>query len=398
VASIPRSTRRPAPPAIRLSLSDPFVRSAVYQVVVVAAVALGVWYLVSNTMANLAARNIASGFGFLSREAGLPIGEHVIDYTPADTYLRAIVVGVLNTLRVALPGIIFATIIGTLVGIGRLSRNWLVAKLCSGYVELLRNLPLAIQLIFWWVLITENFPSVRQAWNLGFGFHLSQRGLVFPVPVADEAHLWMLIAFVGGVVATWIVYRWSKRRQMATGQQFPTIRVGLALVLGLPLLAFLAGGAPTEMDVPVLRGFNFQGGLSVTPEFVALWIGLVTYTAAFIAEIVRAGILAVSHGQTEAAYALGVRPGLTLRLVVLPQALRVIIPPLISQYLNLTKNSTLALLIGYPDVVNIINTVINQTGQAVEGVAAIMAAFLSVSLSISALMNWYNKKIALVER
>lgn len=397
MASIPRS-RRPAPPAIRLSLSDPLVRSVVYQVLVVGAVAFIIWYLVSNTLANLAARNIASGFDFLGREAGLPIGEHVIDYTPADTYLRAIVVGVLNTLRVALPGLIFATLLGTVIGIGRLSANWLIAKICSIYVEVMRNLPLAVQLFFWYMLITENFPAVRQAWDLGLGFHLSQRGLVFPVPVAHEAHLWMLIAFAVGIVVTWVVHRWARRRQMATGLQFPVVRTALALVLGLPLLAFIAGGAPTEMDVPVLRGFNFQGGLSVTPEFVALWIGLVTYTAAFIAEIVRAGILAVSHGQTEAAYALGVRPGLTLRLVVLPQALRVIIPPMISQYLNLTKNSTLALLIGYPDIVNILNTIINQTGQAVEGVAMIMAAFLTVSLSISAVMNWYNKKIALVER
>lgn len=398
MASIPRSARRPAPPAIKLSLNDPFIRSIVYQVLVVGGVALIVWYLVSTTMTNMEARKIASGFGFLNREAGFAIGEHSIDYSPADTYFRALVVGVLNTLLVAFLGIILATILGTLIGIGRLAKNWLIARICSVYVEVMRNLPLAVQLFFWYALIIENLPGPRQALNPLPGIFLSSRGIMVPVPGSDPTYGWMLIAALVGIVASIFVSRWAKARQEATGQQFPMLRAAVALILGLPILMWLAGGAPTALDWPELRGFNFQGGGNLSPEFAALLIGLVTYTAAFIAEIVRSGILAVSHGQSEAAGALGLKRGLTLRLVVLPQALRVIIPPMISQYLNITKNSSLAVLIGYPDLVHIANTMLNQTGQAIEGISIIMAVYLTVSLSIAAFGNWYNKRIALVER
>jgi general L-amino acid transport system permease protein len=397
MASIPRA-ERPVTPSVRLSLGDPVFRSIVYQVLVVGCVALVIWYLVSNTMANLEARKIASGFGFLDREAGFGILQTLVSYAPSNTYLRALIVGVLNTLMVAILGIVLATVLGTLIGIGRLSRNWLLARLCSGYVELLRNLPLAVQLFFWYALIIENLPPPRQAITILPDVFLSQRGLVIPVLAANPAYSWAGIALLIGIVVSFFAARWGKQRQAATGQPFPTVWVSLALIVGLPLLVWLFSGAPVELDKPELRGFNFTGGVTLIPEFIALLLGLSTYTAAFIAEIVRSGILAVSHGQTEAASALGLRRGLTLRLVILPQALRVIVPPLISQYLNITKNSSLAVLIGYPDLVSIAGTTLNQTGQAIEGIAIIMAVFLTISLSISAGMNWYNRKIALVER
>jgi general L-amino acid transport system permease protein len=398
MASIPTSQRRPAAPKMRLSLGDPIFRAVVYQVVVVGAVGLLVWYLVSNLTANMEARKIASGFGFLNREAGFAILQKLIDYAPTDTYLRALIVGVLNTVLVAVIGIVFATILGTLLGIGRLSRNWLVARLCTGYVEILRNIPLAVQLFFWYVVIKDNLPAVRQALHPLPGFFLSQRGLAIPVPAENPANSWILAAFVVGVAVSFGVARWAKQRQAATGQPFPALLVGAGLIVALPMLTWLGAGAPTAFDVPELRGFNFRGGVVLIPELVTLLVGLIMYTAAFIAEIVRSGILAVSHGQTEAAFALGLPRGLTLRLVVLPQALRVIVPPMISQYLNLTKNSSLALLVGYPDIVSIANTTLNQTGQAIEGIAIIMMVYLAISLSISGILNWYNKKIALVER
>lgn len=385
-------------PAVRLSLRDPLIRAVIYQVIVVGAVALLIGYLVSNTLANLAARHIATGFGFLGREAGFAILQTLIDYAPTDTYARAILVGVLNTLLVTVIGIVFATIIGTLVGIGRLSRNWLLARLCTGYVEMLRNVPLAVQLFFWWSLMNVSLPPVRQAWKPLPDVYLSVRGLALPVPHLGAAGDAMLAALAVGIVAAFGVVRWARRRQAETGRSFPAGWVALALVIGCPLLAFFAMGAPLQLERPELRGFNFRGGVVLVPEFVTLLLGLITYTASFIAEIVRSGVLAVSHGQTEAALALGLRRSQVLRLVVLPQALRVILPPLISQYLNLTKNSSLALLVGYPDIVSIANTTLNQTGQAIEGIAIIMAVFLTISLSISGLMNWYNKRIALVER
>jgi general L-amino acid transport system permease protein len=398
VSLIRRNQGGATAPAVRLSLRDPLIRSVIYQVIVVGAVVLVVWYLVSNTLANLAARHIATGFGFLNREAGFGILQTLIDYAPNNTYGRAIIVGVLNTVLVAVIGIVLATIIGTLIGIGRLSRNWLLARLCSGYVETLRNVPLAVQLFFWWSLMNQSLPPVRQAWNPLPDVYLSVRGLALPVPHPGAASDAMLVALAVGLVAAFAVARWARRRQAETGRSFPALLVGAVLVIGCPLAVFLALGAPLQLDRPELRGFNFRGGVVLVPELVTLLMGLITYTASFIAEIVRSGILAVSHGQTEAALALGLRRGQTLRLVILPQALRVIIPPLISQYLNLTKNSSLALLVGYPDIVSIANTTLNQTGQAIEGIAIIMAVFLTISLSISGVMNWYNKRIALVER
>jgi general L-amino acid transport system permease protein len=391
--------RRPSgSQAMSFSLSDPVVRSIIYQVLAVAGILSVGWYLVSTTMENLEARQIASGFGFLDREAGFGIGDNVIPYSPADSYFRALIVGLFNTLVVAVIGVVLATILGTIIGIARLSRNWLISRAALTYIEFIRNLPLLLQLFFWWSVFRDIFPGPREALNPLPGVFLSSRGAMFPVPAAHPAHLWMFLALLLGIALAWAMARWAHRRQMATGQQFPVFGASAALIIGLPLVVFLAAGAPTELSLPELRGFNFAGGVTVTPELAALVIGLVTYTAAFIAEIVRSGIIAVSHGQTEAAAALGLPRGLILRLVVLPQALRVIVPPMTSQYLNLTKNSSLAVAIGYPDIVSIANTTINQTGQAVEGIAIIMLVFLTISLSISAFMNWYNKHIALVER
>jgi len=388
----------PRAAASRLNWNDPSFRAIVYQLLTLGLVIFVIWYLVSNLQANLKSRNIATGFGFFGLEAGFGIGEHLIEYSPASTYGRAYLVGILNTLYVAIIGIVLATILGTIIGVARLSKNWLIAKLSSAYVEGIRNIPLLLQLFLWYKVITESFPAARQAFQPLPGVFVSQRGIKFPTAEFGMTGNFMWIAFLLALLASFAVSFWAKKRQERTGQQFPVGLATLGLVVGLPLVAWLVGGAPTTLSVPELRGFNFRGGATISPEFAALLLGLVTYTAAFIAEIVRSGIVAVSHGQTEAAMALGLTRGQVLRLVVLPQALRIIIPPMTSQYLNITKNSSLAVAIGYPDFVFVANTQINQTGQAIEGVAMIMAAYLSVSLSISLFMNWYNKHIALVER
>jgi general L-amino acid transport system permease protein len=388
----------PTPRAKVAPWNDPIIRGWVFQIVVVGLVGLLAWFLVSNTIENLERQKIASGFHYLEREAGFEIGDSMIPYSPADTYARAILVGLLNTLKVAILGIILATILGTLIGVGRLSPNWLLGKICEGYVEMFRNVPLLLWLFLIYKMISEAFPGPRQAINLFNSFFLSNRGLYFPVPQADPIHKWMGLAFLVGIVATFFVRRWAKKRQDATGQPFPTIRAAIGLIVGLPLVVWLLGGAPHHMSWPQLTGFNFEGGTVIQPEFTALLVGLVLYTSAFVAEIVRSGILALHKGQTEAALAIGLSRGQVMRLVLLPQALRIIVPPMTSQYLNITKNSSLAIAIGYPDLVASVNVTINQTGQAIENILLIMAAYLSVSLSISAFMNWYNKRIALTER
>jgi len=393
----PRFRRKPPKRPLRLSWSDERVRGIVWQILVVAVIAVIVWWLWSNTVRNLEIRRIATGFGFLNREAGLPIAEHLIDYSPTDTYFRALVVGVLNTLKVAVVGIILATILGTMIGIARLSRNWLLSRIAGVYVEAIRDVPLLLQLLFWYTIL-QGLPGPRQALNPVEGVFLSNRGLRLPWIDWQAAHSFALLAFVIGIAGTWAYARRARRLQMADGQPRKVWPIGLALVIGLPIAVWGALGAPWTPDIPELRGFNFRGGIVVSPEYFALLVGLVTYTSGFIAEIVRAGILAVSQGQWEAAQALGLRPGMLLRRIVLPQALRVIVPPMTSQYLNLTKNSSLAVAIGYQDIVSIANTTLNQTGQAIEGIAIIMLVYLTISLSISMFMNWYNARIALVER
>ncbi len=379
-------------------LYDPRIRSILYQLSVLAMVGLLGYYLISNTHANLERQAIATGFGFLQKEAAFEIGESLISYSAADRYARALMVGVLNTLLVSFIGIILTVILGTLIGVARLSANWLVSRMAAVYIEVFQDIPILLQLFFWYAFFYEILPMPRQALSLFTGVFLCNRGLVFAVPEFHPAHIYMAIAFVAGCLSVYFLRRWARKRQADTGMTFPVFSVSVGILILLPLLAWLAGGAPTTMSVPELKGFNFQGGLNVSPEFSALLLGLVFYTAAFVAEAVRAGIQSVSKGQREAAMAIGLRPPLVLNLVILPQALRVIIPPLTSQMLNLTKNSSLAVAIGYPDFVSVANTTINQTGQSIEGVALIMALYLIFSLSTSAFMNWYNKRVALVER
>lgn len=377
---------------------DPAKRGLVYQAGALALALLAGYWIFSNTQANLQKQSISTGFSFIQREAGFEIGEHLISYSAADTYARALFVGVLNTLKVAFIGNFLTVLLGILIGVARLSSNWLVSRLAAAYIEVLQNVPVLLQLFFWYAIFHGMLPSPRESLEIAGGIIVNNRGFYFPVPVVHPAHATMGAALLIGLAASFIVRRWAARRQEMTGRTFPVGTTTAVLVLGLPCIAWIAGGAPTELEIPRLQGFNYQGGINVSPEFGALLLGLVLYTSAFVAEIVRAGIQSVSRGQTEAAMSLGLRANLVLSLIILPQALRVIIPPLTSQLLNLTKNSSLAIAIGYPDFVAVANTTINQTGQAIEGVALIMAVYLLFSLMTSAFMNWYNKKIALVER
>jgi general L-amino acid transport system permease protein len=380
-------------------LYDPRLRSIAYQAVLCAAIAFLVYGAISNAAENLARAKIASGFEFWNTTAGFDISQTLIPYSTLSTYGRAFWVGLLNTLLVAALGIFFATILGFVIGILRLSKNWLVARLAGGYVEIIRNLPLLLQLLFWYNAVLKALPELRESIVIPGGGFLNNRGLFVPQPFAAEGFRFVVVALVAGVVAAFVYRIWARKRQERTGEQAPVLLIALALVIGLPAIVFVVLGAPVELGYPQRGRFNIHGGIEILPEFVALLFGLVIYTAAFIAEAVRAGILAVSHGQTEAAYSLGLRPQPTLRLIVIPQAMRVIVPPLTSQYLNLTKNSSLAVAIGYPDLVQVFTgTVLNQTGQAVEVVAITMAVYLSISLVTSLFMNWYNARIALVER
>lgn len=383
---------------LRVSWSDPRFRAVVWQIVIVGIVVGIGWYLIHNTTTNLEDRHIATGFAFLGRTAGIPIGESMIPYNPAvSTYGTALLIGILNTLKVAVVGVVLATILGTLIGIGRLSKNWLMAKLTAFYVETLRDIPLLLQLLFWYTIL-QGLPAPRQALHIGRAFFLTNRGMRLPSLDWQPAHTWALAAFVLGIVGTIATGRRARWRQEATGVRPAIWPFAVVLLVGFPLVVWGASGAPFHLELPVLRGFNFRGGTTLSPEYFALLLGLVIYTASYIAEIVRSGIQAVPQGQWEAAGALGLRQAWIMRLIVLPQALRVIIPPMTSQYLNLTKNSSLAVAIGYQDVVSIANTTLNQTGQAIEGIAYIMAVYLTISLSISLFMNWYNAHIALVER
>jgi general L-amino acid transport system permease protein len=378
---------------------NPKVRSTAYQAVLCAVIVFLVWSAIYNAAENLARAKIASGFGFWENTAGFDISQTLIEYQATSTYGRAFWVGLLNTLLVAGLGIVFATILGFMIGIARLSTNWLLARLAGFYVETIRNIPLLLQLLFWYNAVLKALPGTRESLAIPGGAFLNNRGLFLPQPVFEPGAQLPLIALVMGIVAS-IGYRvWARRRQMRTGQQAPVLWVSLGLVIALPLAVLALSGFPISFNYPEAGRFNMRGGIEVLPEFMALLFGLVIYTAAFIAEVVRAGIRSVSRGQTEAAYSLGLRPSPTLRLIVIPQAMRVIIPPLTSQYLNLTKNSTLAVAIGYPDLVQIFaGTVLNQTGQAVEVIVITMAVYLTISLVTSALMNLYNRRMALVER
>ena len=380
-------------------LTDPRTRSLLIQATLLVLVFGFGWYFIENARSNLAAQQIASGFGFLNVTSGFGVSQSLIPYDETSTYGRAFVVGLLNTLLVAGLGIVFATALGILVGIARLSKNWLLAKLAEVYVEVIRNIPLLFQILFWYLAVLATLPPPRQSLSFFGLVFVNNRGLVVPEPIFGGGSGAVGIALVAGIILAALVRHCARARQMRTGAHFPTVRVALALILGLPLLVYLAAGAPIRFELPELKGLNFATGLRIIPELIALLLALTTYTAGFIAEIVRAGILAVPKGQTEAAYSLGLRPGLTLRFVVVPQALRVIVPPLTSQYLNLTKNSSLAVAIGYPDFFALFaGTTLNQTGQAIEIIAITMAVYLAISLATSTAMNLYNRRVALVER
>ena len=390
----------PSRPARVAFYNDPKVRSIFYQLALLAAIAFLVYSAVSNAIENLARANIASGFGFWNNTAGFDISQTLISYSSqASTYGRAFWVGLLNTLLVAGLGIVFATILGFIVGLSRLSKNWLLSKVAGGFVETIRNLPLLLQLLFWYNAVLKALPDIRDSIVIPGGGMINNRGLFLPRPEFLYGFEMVLVALAVGVAGSIGFYIWARKRQERTGQQAPVAAVVLALVIGLPLAVLVLTGFPLSFSYPQAGRFNIAGGVEILPEFAALLFGLSIYTAAFIAEVVRAGVLAVSHGQVEAAYSLGLQPRPTLRLIVVPQAMRVIIPPLTSQYLNLTKNSSLAVAIGYPDLVQVFTgTVLNQTGQAVEVVAVTMLVYLVISLTTSLLMNIYNRRVALVER
>lgn len=382
--------------------NDPKVRAIVFQIIAALAVAGTIFYLISNTLHNMEQRGISTGFGFLDNTAGFGILQSLIEYDETHTYGRTFLVGLLNTVLVSGLGIIFATILGFVMGVARLSTNWLIAKIAAAYIEIFRNIPLLLQIVFWYFgIFTAQalIPSPRQSIEVGGVFFLNNRGLYLPGPVFGEAFWLTVLAVVVAIVTVVFLARWARRRQERTGQQFHTVYVSIAILIGLPGLVFLLSGSPLTWDIPQLKGFNFSGGITMIPELFALLLALTIYTGTFIAETVRSGIQAVSHGQTEAARALGLRNGPTLRLIIIPQAMRVIIPPLTSQYLNLTKNSSLAAAVGYPDLVAVFaGTTLNQTGQAVEIIAMTMMVYLTLSLTISLFMNWYNAKMALRER
>ena len=391
------STPRIAPPKKKWSWRSQAFRALVYQVVAVAVIALLVLYLAHNTATNMRARGIQSGFDFLGGAAGFDIGESLFAFDSGEPYWRAYLVGMTNTLRVAVLGIVLTTVLGTLIGVGRFSRNALVRGLCLWYVEFFRNIPVLLQLLMWYLFFTEVLPVSTDAWHLGPLF-LSKGGLNFPIPVWATGQVMAAWGLVAGLVAAWFYRGYAQARFEATGLPRSTVLAPLALALACGVAGWILGGAPTALDRPIQGEFAIENGGSLTPEFMALMLGLTVYTAAFVAEVVRGGIQSVSLGQSEAASALGLNRGQTMRLVMLPQALRVIIPPMTNQFLNLTKNSSLAVAIGYPDVVSIANTAINQTGRAVECIAIIMLVYLSTSLFTSVLMNWYNARAAITER
>lgn len=380
------------------SLRSRAVRGWLYQALVLAAVVGVLAFLARNTQLNMSERGIPSGFDFLQQAAGFDIGESPIAYDPSQSYGRALWVGVLNTLRVSVIGIVLTTLVGVLMGVGRFSSNALVRGLCYGYVELFRNVPILLQLLMWYLFFVEVLPPPQEAWNLHGLFYLSKGGFAFPAPVWEPGHAWMAAGALAGVLIGIAYRRWAQRAFERSGHDRNRWALPLAAVLVLAAGGWAAGGAPRQWEAPEQLAFMVDGGVSLTPEFLSVLVGLVLYTGAFVAEVVRGGIQSVSQGQVEAASALGLNPRQRMRLVVLPQAMRVIIPPLTNQYLNLTKNSSLAVAIGYPDVVSIANTTLNQSGRAVECIAIIMLVYLSTSLGTSALMNAYNKRVAIRER
>lgn len=390
------SGHKPSRPPI---WNDPKYRALFFQILLVAGLGYFVISIVNNTLSNMEARGISTGFAFLSEVAGFGILQSLIEFNETSTYGRTFVVGLLNTLLISALGIFFATLIGFVMGVARLSQNWLISKVATVYVEIFRNIPLLLQIFFWYFAVLAALPSVKNSISLGAGIEFNNRGLYMPGPVPEDGFALVIWLFIIGIVATIFLSKWATKRQETTGQQFPVFLSSLGLIIGLPFIVFLISGSPLSWDYPELGRFNIQGGISIIPELLALLVALTIYTGTFIAETVRAGINAVNHGQTEASLALGMTRGQTMRLIIIPQALRVIIPPLTSQYLNIAKNSSLATAVGYPDIVAVfMGTTLNQTGQAVEITMMTMAVYITISLSISMFMNWYNARVALVER
>ncbi len=356
------------------------------------------YFVISNTIHNLKQRDIATGFWFLTQPAGFEIQMTLIPYGPESTHARVFLVGLLNTLFISILGCVFATILGFVLGVLRLSGNWLLSQIIYWYVEFTRNVPLLLQIIFWYTVFLK-LPRVQESIGLGDSIFLNNRGLFSPSPILGDAFDFVVIAFLLTVAGAWVIGRWAKKRQEATGGTFPAFWVGLALIVFGTIVVYFAAGSPMEWQYPERTRFSLRGGMQIAPEFMAMLVGLTLYTAAFISEIVRSGILSVHKGQREAAAALGLKHNWTMRLIIVPQAMRVIIPPLASQYMNLTKNSSLGFAIGYAELTAVFGGIsLNQTGQAIECMAIVMAAYLIISLSISAFMNWYNARMRLVER
>ena len=392
-----------APPKQSFSFSDKKTRGQIYQLITIALLIWFVWWIVDNTSTNMRDQNINFGFEFLKTQAGFAIIQSLIDYSEESSYGRVFFVGLINTLVIAFIGCILATLLGFIVGVGRLSKNWVINKISTIYVETLRNIPLLLQIFFWYHAVLKPLPGPREIHSKGdeLWLSLTNNGLLIPKPIGESGFGIVLFTLLAGLIGSVLLSKWAKKRQMATGQQFPVLWTCIGLIVGLPVLAYLMLGSPLSFQPGQMGAFRPANGLglNIIPEFIALLIALVAYTAAFIAEIVRAGIQSVNFGQTEASHALGLRQGPTLRLIVIPQALRVIIPPLTSQYLNLTKNSSLATAIAYPDLVaTFAGTVLNQTGKAVEIILMTMAVYLTISLVTSIFMNWYNESVKLVER
>lgn len=379
--------------------NDPKYRALFFQVLLIGALSYFFYSIVSNAIENLQSRGIATGFSFMGERSGFDLLFSLFDYTSDSTYGDTFLVGLLNTLLIGVLGIILATLIGFSMGVARLSNNWIIAKIATFYVEIFRNIPLIIQLFFWYIVVLKSMPAVRQSYSAFDSFFVNNRGIYTPAPVTGDGFIFTTIAFIAGIIGVIFLSMWAKKKQEKTGETTPVSLYGLLLIIVVPLIVFFISGSPLTWDYPSLQGFNFGGGIEIIPELLALVVGLSVYTGSFIAEIVRSGILAVNKGQTEAALSVGLSPSQNLKLVVIPQAMRVIIPPLTSQYLNLVKNSSLGIAVAYPDLVAVfMGTTLNQTGQAIEITALTMAVYLTLSLLISAFMNWYNAKMSLVER
>jgi general L-amino acid transport system permease protein len=379
-------------------LYDAKLRGIASQLLVVLLIIWGLYEIVANTQANLVKLNQNFGFDFLGKAAGFDLSTSLIFYSSNSTYGRALQVGFLNTALVAVVGIFLTTILGFVIGVMRLSKNWVVSRFATLYIEIVRNIPVLLQIFIWYALVLKPLPGPKQAVNIANSVFISNRGIIMPQPFFGDGTLLAIILLVVALIGTWIFRRWARKRQEATGQAMPAWLISLPIIILAPILGLVLAGWPVTWSFPELAGFNFRGGMTLVPEFIALLLALSIYTAAFIAENVRSGILAVSHGQSEAAQALGLDNSKTLRLVVIPQAMRVIIPPLASQYLNLTKNSSLAVAIGYPDLMYAGGTVNNQSGKAIEVFSILLVVYLTTSLLTSLFMNWFNSRMKLVER